>query len=430
LKNIRVSWIFVKTALLLNYFGQCAWIINKGGLPEGINPFYGIMPAWFLIPGIIIATAAAIIASQALISGSYTLISEAISLNFWPKFRVLNPTLLKGQVYVPAVNWFLWFACSFVVILFKESSNMEAAYGLSITLTMIMTTLLLSYYLFQNKLDHRLIIFLLAIFLTIEGSFLIANLHKFMNGGWFTLLLASMFFILMYGWYFGRKLKNRYVTFVWLDKYLELFKTLAKDDSVPRMATNLVYIIKANSPDQVESKIIQSIFHKQPKRAKTYWFIHVDRTDEPDTFYYKVTQIIPDVLIRIDFYLGFKVEPKINLYFREVLEDLSVSGEIKLESSFDSLKKWSYPSDFVFVLIDRVMTRDYQLSKIENMTLWLHAISRLICISDIKALQLDTTNTIEEKVPITINQPQSERIIRVEKSKCSSNRESFDQDFI
>ena len=419
LKNIRVSWIFVKISLLLNYFGQCAWIINNGGLPEGINPFYGIMPTWFLIPGIIIATAAAIIASQALISGSYTLISEAISLNFWPKFRVLNPTFLKGQVYVPAVNWFLWFACSFVVILFRESTNMEAAYGLSITMTMIMTTLLLSYYLFQRKVDHRLIIFLLTVFLTIEGSFLIANLHKFMNGGWFTIMLASLFFIIMYGWYFGRKLKNRYVTFVWIDKYTELFKTLANDNSVPIMATNLVYIIKANMPDQVESKVIHSIFHKQPKRAKTYWLIHVDRTAEPDTFSYNVTHIIPGVLIRIDFYLGFKVEPKINLYFREVLEDMTLSGEIKLESSYESLRKHSFPSDFIYVLIDRVMTKDYQLSNSENITLGLHNISRLICISDIKALQLDATNTIEEKVPISINQPINERISRSKNSNGS-----------
>jgi KUP system potassium uptake protein len=380
--------------------------------PSSINPFYAIMPSWFLIPGIFISTAAAIIASQALISGSFTLISEAISLNFWPKFRVVNPTFLKGQVYVPYVNWFLWIACSIVVVMFRESSNMEAAYGLSITLTMIMTTLLLSFYLYQRNTDQRLIIFILLLFLTIEGSFLVANLNKFAHGGWFTILLASFFFMVMFGWYFGRKLKNRYVTFIRLDKYLDLFKTLVNDDSVPRMATNLVYIIKANYPDQVESKVIQSIFHKLPKRAKTYWFIHVDRKDDPDTFEYSVTHIIPEVLIRIDFRLGFKVEPKINLYFREVLEDLSRNGEIKLESTFDSLRKHSFPADFVFILIDRVMSKDYQLSKSENIILGLHNISRLICISDIKALQLDETNTIEEKVPITINQSVTERILR------------------
>jgi KUP system potassium uptake protein len=405
--------MFVKTALVLNYFGQCAWLMAKGGLQTDVNPFYGIMPGWFLVPGIFIATAAAIIASQALITGSFTLISEAISLNFWPKLRILNPTFLKGQVYVPYVNWFLWIACSFVVIFFQKSSNMEAAYGLAITLTMIMTTLLLSFYLFQKRTDRRLILLLLLVYLTIEGSFLIANLHKFVYGGWFTLLLASLFFIIMYGWYFGRKLKNRYVTFVRLDKYIELFKLLVNDKSIPKIASNLVYVMKANNPDQVESKVIYSIFHKQPKRASTYWFIHVDRTDEPDTFEYRVTHIIPDILIRIDFFLGFKVEPKINLYFREVLEDIAESGEIKLESSFDSLRKHAFPSDFLYILIDRVLSRDNQLSTKENITLALHNISRLICISDVNALQLDATNTIEEKVPITINQPIDGRITRL-----------------
>lgn len=416
IKNIRISWLFVKVALLLNYFGQCAWILGQGGMRPEINPFYAIMPQWFLVPGIFIATAAAIIASQALITGSYTLISEAISLNFWPKLKVLNPTFLKGQVYVPYVNWFLWIACSFVVILFRESSNMEAAYGLSITLTMIMTTFLLSFYLYQKRTRLRYIVILLTVYLAIEGSFLIANLHKFIKGGWFTILLASFFFLIMYGWYFGRKLKNKYVTFVKIDRYIELFRQLVTDTSVPKTATNLVYVIKANKPDQVESKVIFSIFHKQPKRAQTYWLIHVDRTDEPDTFSYRVNHIIPGILIRIDFYLGFKVEPKINLYFREVLEDLAASGEVKLESGFDSMKKHSFPADFMYILIDRVMSRDHQLTSNENITLALHNVSRLFCISDINALHLDPTNTIEEKVPITISQRIDERIARTSKA--------------
>ncbi len=412
IKNIRISWIFVKTALLTNYFGQCSWIIVNGESMNDINPFYGIMPDWFLIPGIFIATAASIIASQALISGSYTLISEAISLNFWPKFKVNHPTALKGQVYVPYINWFLWIACSFVVIFFRESSNMEAAYGLSITLTMIMTTLLLSHYLYQKRTDRRLIVLLLVVFLTVESSFLVANLHKFNKGGWFSILLALLFFIIMYGWFFGRKLKNRYVTFIKLDKYAEMFRLLVKDDSVPRMATNIVYIIKANNPDQVESKVIHSIFHKLPKRASMYWFIHVEISDEPDTFSYKATHIIPGVLIRIDFYLGFKIEPKINLYFKQVLEDLSTSGEINLESSYDCLRKRSFPSDFIYILIDRIMMRDYQLPSSEKLILVLHNMSRHICISDVTALNLDSTNTIEEKVPISDNKPYGERIKR------------------
>ena len=413
LKNIRVSWIFVKSALLLNYFGQCAWIIMHGPMEKGINPFYAMMPQWFLLTGIIIATAAAIIASQALISGSFTLISEAISLNFWPKIKISHPTLLKGQVYVPFMNWFLWIACSAVVISFRESINLEAAYGLSITITMIMTTLLLSNYLYQKGVNFKLVLLLMVVFLTIEGTFLLANLNKFKHGGWFTILLASLFFLIMYGWYFGRKLKNRYVTFTSLDKHIDLFKDLTKDKTVPKIATNLVYIIKANRPDQVESKVIFSIFQKQPKRADTYWFLHLDRIDDPDTFEYNVTYIIPGILIRIDFRIGFKVEPKLNLYFKEVLEDLTESGEIKLESSFDSLKKHLLPADFKYVLIDRIMPRDYNLSSGENITLALHSISRLFCISDVKALQLDSSNTIEEQVPITIDQPVQKRITRV-----------------
>lgn len=410
--NIQVAWIFVKISLLLNYFGQGAWLLSNGVPEPGLNPFFAIMPEWFLIPGVMIATAAAIIASQAIISGSFTIVKEAISLNLWPKVRVLNPTQVRGQVYLPFVNWYLWFACSIVVIFFRASANMEAAYGLVINITEMMTTFLLTYYLYQKGVNHRLVLMIFMVFLTIESSFLIANLHKFNDGGWFTLLLASGFFVIMYGWYFGRKLKNRYVTFTNLDKYFEPLKDLSKDASVPRTATNLVYIIKANRIDQVESKVIYSIFHKQPKRADTYWFLHVNVVDEPNRFEYQVTQIIPEILIRIDFHIGFKVEPKINLYFREILDDLVNSGEIKLKSSYDSLRKHELPADFKFVLIDRIMPRDYTLSNSENFTLTLHGLSRLVCISDIKALHLDSCNTIEEQVPITINQPVSQRISR------------------
>ncbi len=217
--NIRVSWIFVKTTLLLNYFGQGAWLMMNYSPGSEITPFFAIMPRWFLLSGIIISTIASIIASQALISGSYTLISEAVSLNFWPKIRILNPTYVRGQVYLPFVNWSLWIMCSLVVVFFKESANMEAAYGLAISITMIMTTILLSHYLYKSGVDRRLSIILLLVFLTIEGSFLIANLDKFMNGGWFTILLASVYFLIMFGWYFGRKIKNRRISFLNISNY-------------------------------------------------------------------------------------------------------------------------------------------------------------------------------------------------------------------
>jgi KUP system potassium uptake protein len=412
--NIRVSWIFVKITLVLNYLGQGAWLMMNDTSGEDVNPFFSIMPKWLLFPGILISTAAAVIASQALISGSYTLISEALSLNFWPKIRILHPTFIRGQVYLPFVNWFLWITCSLVVFFFKESANMVAAYGLAITITMIMTTLLLSYYSYQSGWNHRLVLLMLAVYLTIEGSFLIANLHKFQYGGWFTLLLASLYFLVMVGWYFGRKIKNRYITFANLNDYLELFRDLSKDKSVPRIATNLVYIIRANRPDQVESKVIYSIFQKQPKRADTYWLLHVNMVTDPNRFEYQVDQIIPGILIRVDFHIGFKVEPKINLYFREVIEDLYKSNEIKLESSYDSLRKHDFTGDFKFIIIDRVMPRDYNLTSWENFILALNNIVRRLAISDIKTLQLDSTNTIVEQVPITIDQPVDLRISRIQ----------------
>ncbi|MGD0581912.1 MAG: KUP/HAK/KT family potassium transporter [Bacteroidales bacterium] len=412
--NIRVSWIFVKITLLLNYFGQGAWVLLNHPTGADVNPFFIIMPKWFMLPGVLIATAAAIIASQALISGSYTLISEAVSLNFWPKIRVLHPTLIRGQVYLPFVNWFLWITCSLVVLFFQKSSNMEAAYGLAITITMIMTTLLLSYYMYQKGLNHRLVMIMLMVYLTIEGSFLVANLHKFVYGGWFTLLLAFFYFMVMFGWYFGRKIKNRYITFSSLDEFTDLIRDLAKDESVPKTATNLVYIIHADRPDQVESKVIYSILRKQPKRANTYWLLHINMLNDPFSFEYKVTQIIPGVLIRIDFNIGFKVEPKINLYFSEVLEDMVNAGEIKLESSYDSLRKHNLPGDFKFILIDRVMPRDNPLSSMDNLILAIHNISRRLTTPDVKALQLDSTITIEESVPITVDKPAEMRIRRRE----------------
>jgi KUP system potassium uptake protein len=413
-KNIRVSWIFVKTTLLLNYFGQGAWVIMHYTPGSEVVPFFEIMPRWFLLIGIIISTAASIIASQALISGSYTLLSEAVSLNFWPKIKIINPTFVRGQVYLPFVNWSLWIMCSLVVIFFKESSNMEAAYGLAITITMIMTTLLLSYYLYKSGVHPYLVILLLAVFLTIEFSFLIANLHKFMYGGWFTLLLASLYFLIMFGWYFGRKIKNRYISFSKLENYLELFKELRRDETVPKTATNLVYLIKANRKDQIESKVIYSIFSKQPKRADRYWLLHVDVVDEPDRFEYSVNQIIPGILIRIDFHIGFKVDPKINLYFKEIVEDLVRSGEITLESSYDSLKKHGLPGDFKFILIERVMLRDFKLSNTENFILALRSIVRHISIPEVRSLQLDSSITTVEQVPIILKQQIGKRIRRME----------------
>jgi KUP system potassium uptake protein len=414
LNNIRITWIFVKTSLLLNYFGQMAWIMHHNPSDLDLNPFYALMPSWFLVPGIIISTFAAVIASQALISGSFTLISEGISLNFWPKNKILHPTDIKGQVYIPAINTFLWLACCFSVIYFRKSTNMEAAYGLSITLAMIMTTLLLTNYMKQRRFSKLLIASILVLFLTIEISFLVANLHKFVNGGYYTIIIATGFFLIMYGWYFGRKIKNKYISYVKLSDYYPLFCELKKDKSAPKICSNLVYIMKANYPDQVESKIMYSIFNKQPKRADRYWLLHVNTVDAPDTFTYSVEHLIPDTLIKIDFNLGFKMERRLNLYFREVLEDMERTGETKLISSFDSLKSRGFQGDFLFINIERIMTRDYKLSPWETFVMNLHRFTRTFSNNDVKALGLDSSSIIEEKVPISIERNIERRIQRIQ----------------
>jgi len=413
LKNIRITWTFVKVALLLNYFGQGAWLMTHPNPAENLNPFFAIMPQWFLFPGILMATAASIIASQGLITGSYTLVSEAVSLNCWPQIKVLHPTTIKGQVYIPFINWLIWILVCFVVLFFQESAKMEAAYGLSITLTMMMTSMLLIHYLYQKNTNIVLLAFLAALFGIVESTFLVANLHKFRDGGWLSVVLGFAFLLIMLGWFFGRRIKNRHISFSNVNKYIHLFEDISKDKTIPQIATNLVYIIKANELHQIESKIMYSIFNKQPKRAETYWLLHVNIVDDPDTFSYEVTQFIPATLIRVDFHLGFKIEPRINLFFREVLKDMVSSGEIKLVSSYDSLRKHHFPPDFVYVNLDRVMSRDYSLSPWESITMGLHQFARIISINDVKALGLDTSNVIEEKVPIVVERPLSRKIRRI-----------------
>jgi KUP system potassium uptake protein len=278
---------------------------------------------------------------------------------------------------------------------------------------MMMTSMLLIHYLYQKDVNVFLLALLSTLFAIVEGTFLVANLHKFKDGGWFSVVLAFAFLLIMLGWFFGRRIKNRHISFVNVNKYLHLFEDLSKDKTIPQLSTNLVYIIKANEIHQIESKIMYSIFNKQPKRAKTYWLLHVDTVDEPDTFNYEVNQIIPGTLIRVDFHLGFKIEPRINLYFKEVLKDLVSAGEIKLCSSYESLKKHHLPPDFLFVNLDRVMSRDYSLSPWETIIMGIHSFTRLLSINDVKALGLDSSSVIEEKVPISVERPLTRKIKRI-----------------
>jgi KUP system potassium uptake protein len=405
----------VKICLVLNYLGQGAWILNHiSSINEETNPFYTIMPEWFLLPGVIIAAAAAIIASQAMISGSYTIISEAIQLNFWPKVRISHPTNVRGQMYVPSINWFLFLACAGVILFFQKSSNMEAAYGLSITITMLMTTTLLYYYLRYIKHNTLLAFGFLLVYLSIEGTFLVANLNKFTHGGWVTILIAGILSVVMYIWFMGRRIKKRFFQFYNLEKYIQVIKDLHSDESIPKFATNLVYLTRANLKNEIESKILYSILNKSPKRADCYWFVHIDILDEPNTMEYKVETIIPEILIKINFRLGFKVQPRINLYFRQAIEEMVKNNEIDILSHYKSLRKHNIMSDFQFVIIDRIQNYDFDFSPVEQLIMNFHYLLKNIAVPEVKAYGLDTSSVIVEKVPLILNNMETMKLKRVE----------------
>lgn len=402
--NIRFSWIYVKTCLILSYLGQSAWLLSHKGeiISENISPFYAIMPGWFLPFGIVIATAATIIASQALISGSYTLVSEAMRLNLWPKLKINYPTEEKGQLYVPGINLLLFIGCVSAVLLFQRSSAMEAAYGITITVCMLMTSFLFAVYLYAHRVKPIWIGLYLVVYLTIEFSFLFSNLVKFVHGGYFSIFVGGLLFLVMYVWYKSRKIRNRYVEFVRLEDYLPLLQELSNDQSIPKYATHLVYLTSANHPREIEHKIIYSIFNKKPKRADIYWFVHVDVLDDPYTCEYVVDTIIPNEVIRIEFRLGFRVEQRINLMFRKVVEDMVQNREVNITSRYESLSKNNVVGDFRFIVIEKFLSHENDLPIYERLMMRGYFLLKKISLSEERGFGLDPSYVTVEKFPLVI----------------------------
>ena len=401
--NIRISWIFVKITLLLQYFGQGAWLLaHQGMLLDGRKPIFELLPREFLFSGIMVATAAAVIASQALISGSFTLISEAIRLNFWPKVRLIYPSDQKGQLYVPSINVLLWMGCVGVVLWFRESTNMEAAYGLAITMTMLMTTSLMAYYLHIKKVDMWFILLFLLVYVSLEGSFLVANLQKFTHGGYVSLFIAGVIILVMWVWFRASRIKNKLTEYEKLADYIEPLKDLSKDETIPKYATHLVFMSNAGRVTDIESKIIYSIFQRRPKKADIYWFVHVDTLDEPYTMDYKVTVIEPDDIIKVNFKLGFRVEQKINLYFRKVVEEMVSRGEVDITSRYKSLNEQNVIGDFRFVVLEKFLSFDNELPLLDRMVMKAYFFVKQFTPSEDKWFGLDSDAVKLEKVPLII----------------------------
>jgi KUP system potassium uptake protein len=421
--NIRSSWIYVKSCLLLNYFGQGAYLLSHyRGLQitdeleksMGINAFFDLMPEWFIIPGVAIATTAAVIASQAMISGAFTLISEAMRLNLWPKVKIRYPTEEKGQLFIPAINLLLFIGCVGVVLYFRESSQMEAAYGLAIIVTMLMTTILFANYLVLHRVASVWIYAFLFGYLIVEAGYFVALMDKFVHGGYITLLVGGVMFLVMYIWYRARKIKNRYVEFVRMEHYVPKIQELSNDKAVPKYATHLVYLTSANNPKEIEHKIIYSILNKKPKRADIYWFVHVDTMDEPYTCEYKVDHIIPNDIIRIDFKLGFRMEPRINLMFRKVVEDLVANKEVNIISRYESLASSNTVGDFQFMVMEKYLSQDNELPFSERVIMKLHFWLKEHSLSEERGFGLDVANVTVEKFPLIVAPVTNLKLRRVE----------------
>jgi KUP system potassium uptake protein len=400
--NIRISWIFVKITLVLNYLGQGAWsLLEHKKYLGGINPFFAIVPHWFLLPSVLIATTASIIASQALISGSFTLISEAISLGFWPRVKVKYPTDIRGQIYIPSINWILFTGCVLVVLYFRTSEAMTAAYGFSITVAMLMTTVLMFYFLrYIKHYPFWIVGAILTVFVCVETSFFVANAVK---------LLKRLFFLVfeiglittMYVWYNARKITLRLLPFVNLKDYLTLLDSLSNDTSFPKYATHLIYLTKSGSHRQIEKRVIDSIFSNNPKRADIYWFVNIGRSDDPYTMEYSVEELLKDRVMRVDFSLGFRVQPRIGLMLRKVIDEMAVNKEINIAPQYPSIHP-NGVQDFRFVILERFLSYDNEFSFRDGFILNSYFSIIKLARSDSEAYGIDSNQAVVEKVPLVV----------------------------
>jgi KUP system potassium uptake protein len=420
--NIRISWIFVKACLLINYFGQGASLLkhHTGQMmdeafrnKEGINAFYDLMPQWFIVPGVVIATSAAIIASQAMVSGSFTLINEAIRLNLWPKMKIKFPSEARGQLFIPGINILLFLGCVGVVLYFRESSRMESAYGLAIITTMIMTTVLFANYLVLHRVNSVVIWLFLLFYLPGELVFLVALMDKFVHGGYITLIIGGAIFLVMYVWYRARKIKNRYVEFVRVEEYISKLEELSSDTTVPKYATHLVYLTSANNPKEIEHKVIYSILKGKPKRADIYWFVHLHTLDDPYTCEYAVEHIIPNDIIRVEFRLGFRVPPRLNLMFKKVVEDLVANREVNILSRYESQQRNNMVGDFQFIVLEKFLSQDNELPLIESIIMKLYFWLKELSVSEQRNFGLEQSNVISEKFPLVVSPVSKLKLTRI-----------------
>lgn len=434
--NIYGSWPYVKICLLINYLGQGVWLNQAKDLVsyqnmDTLNPFFEMVPAPFRLAMTIIATLAAIIASQALISGSYTLVSEATKLKLLPRLRMIYPTNFKGQLYIPAVNNIIWVLCIAIVIYFQNSERMAGAYGLVITITMLMTTILLNAWLLTTKHNRFLSELIIVFFLAIETIFLISNSVKFFEGGYVTFTIACILIMIMIIWQYGELLKNDntfHREYVSLLAYKRQLKKLSEDDTLPLYTTNLVYLTKIHEGYKVKKDILYSILDKRPKRAKVYWFVTVNVTDNPYTTEYSVDTFGTDYMVNVQLYLGFRMEQKVNFFLRQIVNEMMIKGELPRQPQTYTTIPDRNVGDFSFVLIQEVLSPDTQLNNIKKSIIQARLWLQRYTVTPAIWFGLSYSDVVMERVPLILGQLRSDRLRLIKRDPIIKYYDDEDED--
>ena len=416
--NIYGSWPYVKICLLINYLGQAVWINQIKDQPlfqqmDGLNPFFAMIPSQFRLAMTFLAAMAAIIASQALISGSYTLVSEATKLKILPRLRMVYPTNFKGQLYIPAVNNIIWILCLGIVIFFQTSARMSAAYGLEITITMIMTTILLNAWLAISNFNKFFAKLIVIFFFSIETIFLITNSIKYLHGGYVTLGIALVIIMIMIIWHYGELLKNDntfHREYVSLLAYKNQLKNLSQDQSMPLYATNLVYLTHVHNGYKIKKDILYSILDKRPKRAQVYWFVTVNVTDNPYTTAYSVDTYNTNYMVNVQLYLGFRMEQKVNLFLRQIINEMMIKGELPRQPQQYTTIPDRSVGDFTFVLIQEVLSPNTQLDNLKKNIIQARLWLQKYTVTPAIWFGLSYSDVIEERVPLALGRMRSDRL--------------------
>ena len=417
--NIYFSWPFVKICLILNYMGQCVWIIQNHTNPalwamEDFNPFYVMLPEAMRPVAILLSALAAIIASQALISGSYTLVHEAASLDLMPHLNVRYPSDTKGQLYIPFVNNLLWLFCALVVLYFRSGSRMENAYGLAITISMLMMTVMFCVYIGVVHKHPVAAFFFGVVFFALEGVFFVSSLGKFVVGGYVAIIISAMVLYIMIAWYRGTQIEQAQNIFLNMREHLKDIKNLQDDTSISFCSHNVVYLVKGGEPEEIDRDILYSILDKEPKRANAYWFISVNTTNEPYQKEYEVETYGTDYIFRVNLYLGFKVRPSVNIYLRQVVHDLLATGELPKQNRKHSIYGPSDVGSFKFCMIRKMMPQEGDIDFVDNMLVRSKYMIRRIIGNPFQWYGLETSNVIIEYVPLFLARRQKEdRLERV-----------------